>query len=155
MNERIFDPTVTSDWSIVKNDITLKNEYFKLKKFNHKIKGDVSIISYKKEALLKAFRFVREFNNAIDVGAHYGLVTFHLNSYFENVDSFEIDSNIRDHLQNNVKNFHLENVTVHSSGLGEIKKEVNLVYDKIDSLIEKVDKGVIKELILKRYTNSN
>jgi len=139
MNERIFDPSVTSDWSIVKNDITLKNEYFKLKKFSHKIKGEVSIISYKKEALLKSFRFVREFNNAIDVGAHYGLVTFHLNSYFENVDSFEIDSNIRNHLQNNIRNFHLENVTVHSSGLGEIKKEVNLVFDKIDSLITKVD----------------
>tara|TARA_R110002153_G_scaffold29711_14_gene91240 strand:+ start:3155 stop:3847 length:693 start_codon:yes stop_codon:yes gene_type:complete len=139
MNEKIFDPTNTSHWSIAKNDITLKNEFYKLKKFSKKIGGDVSIINYKKEALIKAFRFVREFHNAVDVGAHYGLVTFHLDSYFDNVDCFEIDSNIRTHLRNNIKNFHMENVTVHSCGLGEIKKEVNLIYDKIDSLVTKVD----------------
>jgi len=139
MNNKIFDPTIMSDWSTTNSDITLKNEFYKLKKFSNKIKGNVSIISYKKEALTKAFRFVREFNNAIDVGAHYGLVTFHLNSYFENVDSFEIDTKVRDHLKNNITNFYLENVTVHSCGLGEIKKEVNLIFDKVDSLITKVD----------------
>jgi len=139
MNNRIFDPTITSDWSVAKNDITLKNEFYKLKKFSKRHGGNVSIINYKKEALLKAFRFVREFNNAIDVGAHYGLITFHLDSYFANVDCYEIDSNMRNYLRNNIKNFHMENVTVHSCGLGEIKKEVNLVFDKVDSLITKVD----------------
>lgn len=139
MNERIYDPMITSDWSISDGDITLKNELLKLKKFSHKIKGDISIINYKKEALTKAFRFVRDFNSAIDVGAHYGLVTFHLNSYFENVDSFEIDNKIRNKLSDNVKNFHLENVTVHSCGLADVKKEVNIKFAKYDTLVTKVD----------------
>ena len=139
MNEKIFDPMNTNDWSIADGDITLKNELLKLKKFSHKIKGKVSIISYKKEALTKAFRFVRDFNHAIDVGAHYGLVTFHLNSYFENVDSFEIDQKIRSHLSSNVKNFHLENVTVHGCGLGDIKREVNINIKKFDTLVTRVD----------------
>lgn len=139
MNNKIYDPTITADWCSTPGDTTLRNEYFKLKKFSHKIPGDVSIISYKKEVLTKAFRFVREFNNAIDVGAHYGLVSFQMNSFFDNVDAFEIDIKTREQLIKNVARFYLENVTVHSVGLGEITKSVNLVFDKTDSLITKVD----------------
>lgn len=62
------------------------------------------------------------FRRCIDAGANYGFLTVGFSRYFENVDAFEISSEIREHLLENTKTF--SNVKIHPSGLYSKKTQI-------------------------------
>ena len=91
--------------------------------------GVDNVLDYENSNIEKAFSFCRNFRTAIDVGANYGILTYHMSKKFKSVHSFEIVNDIRYCLEQNVKNFKLDNVTVYDCGLGEIEDTVALNYN--------------------------
>lgn len=65
----------------------------------------------------------KTFRRCIDAGANYGFLTVGFSRYFENVDAFEISSDIRNHLLENTKTF--PNVKIHEGGLYKENTQVN------------------------------
>jgi len=91
--------------------------------------GLKNVLDYENTNLEKAFSFCRNFRTAIDVGANYGVLTYHMAKKFNNVQSFEIVNDVRYCLEQNVKKFNLHNVSVHPCGLGEREESVALNYN--------------------------
>lgn len=63
------------------------------------------------------------FRRCIDAGANYGFLTVGFSRHFENVDAFEISTDIRKHLLENTKTF--SNINVHQGGLYNENTQVN------------------------------
>jgi len=79
--------------------------------------GEFPECSYQQPVLDTAFKYVKNFNIAVDAGANIGLHSVRLAQKFNHVHAFEPTSINYDCLTNNVKTF--SNVQVHKTGLGE------------------------------------
>lgn len=124
----MLDPTNLENWSVLPNDNALPRVVTKqIKRSKNK---ETTIIDYQKDQLSTAISFVKSFSTAIDGGANYGLMSYHLSKMFKTVHAFEIESQVRGCLKKNIENFNLNNVKIYESGLGESNKNVNLVYGK-------------------------
>jgi len=119
----MIDANLLENWSQLEGDTQLRRA---VKKINKDADSILTILDYQKDYLDKALSFVKNFRTAIDAGAHYGVLSYHLNNRFSKVHSFEIYPAVRNCLKENVKKFNLSNIVVHEYGLGEIKKSVNL-----------------------------
>ncbi len=63
------------------------------------------------------------FRRCIDAGANYGFLSVGFSKYFQNVEAFELSSDIRHHLEINVRN--TPNIRVHQKGLYDATTPVN------------------------------
>lgn len=76
--------------------------------------------AYQQGAINEAYSLVKNFNNAIDIGANVGLHSVRFAQKFKNVFSFEPVSINYECLEKNTENF--KNVTRFKTGLGEHKR---------------------------------
>jgi FkbM family methyltransferase len=111
------------NWHILNDD---KSFYFSVKRLI-KAGQPGDILLYQKSNLDRALNLVKNWSVAIDGGANYGLMSYHMNSKFGKVLAFEIDTDVRKCLETNMKNFECSNVQVESYGLGDTEKSVDLV----------------------------
>jgi FkbM family methyltransferase len=79
--------------------------------------GEFPETTYQQGALDAAFKYVKNFNVAIDAGANIGLQSVRLAQRFNQVHSFEPTTVNYDCLINNAK--HFSNIQVYKTGLGE------------------------------------
>ena len=116
------------NWCVVDGDNALAKSVEKQIKWSRN--RNSTLLDYQKDQLLKAVSFVKTFNVAVDAGANYGLMSYHLNSRFKKVHAFEVDKKVCNCLVENVRRFDLNNVVVHNHGLGDQEKSVSLRYNK-------------------------
>ena len=86
--------------------------------------GEFPECSYQQGALDAAFKYVKNFDVAIDAGANIGLQSVRLAQKFNHVHSFEPTSVNYDCLINNVKTY--SNVQVYKTGLGEREESATI-----------------------------
>jgi FkbM family methyltransferase len=125
INNQLFQ-----EWHVLvlesgKPDKTLKRA------LNHTAKKEKrigsTIFDYQKSQLLSATNICKNFRNSIDIGAHYGLMSYHMSNIFNKVYSFEIHSDIRKCLEMNMKKFNCNNVEIYPYGAGDTSKKVGLI----------------------------
>lgn len=115
-------------------------EYDQLQNF-YILKGDKSIQKgmqkegirtvtlYQRAHLSSAIKFCNQRRTAIDVGAHYGVMTYNMSQIFKSVHSFEIHPDVYSCLEKNVNNLNMNKVTIHPYGLGAEVKQVRLNFN--------------------------
>lgn len=86
--------------------------------------GEFPECSYQQGALDAAFKYVKNFDVAIDAGANIGLQSVRLAQKFNHVHSFEPTSVNYNCLINNVKTY--SNVQVYKTGLGEREESATI-----------------------------
>ena len=114
---------IYQEWQILDNDKSFHNSVKRLRKAGKS--GD--ILLYQKDNLDRALELVKNWTVAIDGGANYGLMSYHMNFRFQQVLAFEIDDTLRTCLEANMKTFSCANVKIEPYGLGHIEKSVDLV----------------------------
>lgn len=82
--------------------------------------GQYPNTSYQQTAINEAYKFVKNFDTVIDIGANIGLHSVRFSQKFQNVFSFEPVSSNYECLEKNTIN--LKNITRFKVGLGETKK---------------------------------
>lgn len=82
--------------------------------------------NYQTEELFTALKYVTNFGCAIDVGAHVGLMSYHLSQKFEEVHAFEIFTPIYECLVWNLNQRDIHNVTTYNFGVGAATQKVDL-----------------------------
>ena len=148
-----MDPRILKNWTVIEGDKCLVRAVKQQNKRSGR--SNLTIIDYQNNQLLDALNFVKKFNLAIDAGANYGIMSYHLNSKFKSVRSFEIEPNVRDCLRQNILNFNLNNVTVHDCGLGDKEYSVSLKYLK-DAFGTRVDPdNIIGDIPIKTIDSFN
>ena len=116
-----------NNWEIVPGDRALKSALAKADIINDQ---SPSVTNYQKNKLDIALGFVKNFTTAIDGGAHYGIMSYNLNSKFSKIYAFEVDIPVRECLKKNVEKFQLDNVVVCDCGLSDKEELVALNYLK-------------------------
>jgi FkbM family methyltransferase len=81
---------------------------------------------YQKAHLNKALQFCKQTRIGIDIGANYGIMSYNMSKVFGHVYAFEIDKNVYECLDRNVKELGLKNVDIFPYGLGDTTKTVGL-----------------------------
>ena len=114
---------IYQEWQILDNDKSFHNSVKRLRKAGKS--GD--ILLYQKDNLDRALELVKNWTVAIDGGSNYGLMSYHMNSRFQQVLAFEIDDTLRTCLEANMKTFSCANVKIEACGLGHTEKSVDLV----------------------------
>lgn len=133
-------PEILENWAVLEGDYALKKSVEKQIKWTGNTNS--TVLDYQKDQLLKALQYVKKFDVAIDAGANYGLMSYHLSQRFKNVYAFEIATNVSACLAENVKRFQLNNVLTFSYGLGDANKNVDLEYKKQSSFATHVHPNV-------------
>lgn len=110
-------------WQILDNDQSFHTSVKRLRKQGKP--GD--ILLYQKDNLDRALELVKNWTTAIDGGANYGLMSYHMNFKFQQVLAFEIDDTVRTCLETNMNTFLCSNVKIEPYGLGDTEKSVGLV----------------------------
>lgn len=113
-------------WNIVDGDSSFHFSVKRLRKQG--LPGD--ILLYQKDNLDQALALVKNWDSAIDGGANYGLMSYHMSPLFKQILAFEIDDEIRQCFEINMRQFDRHNVQIESCGLGEESKSVDLVRTK-------------------------
>jgi FkbM family methyltransferase len=148
-----MDPRILKNWTVIEGDKCLVRAVKQQNKRSGR--SNLTIVDYQNNQLLDALNFVKKFNLAIDAGANYGIMSYHLSSKFKSVQSFEIEPKVRDCLKQNILNFNLNNVTVHDCGLGDKEYSVSLKYLK-DSFGTRVDPdNIIGDIPIKTIDSFN
>jgi FkbM family methyltransferase len=114
---------IYQEWQILDNDTSFHTSVKRLRKQGKE--GD--ILLYQKDNIDRALELVKNWTVAIDGGANYGLMSYHMNSRFQQVLAFEIDDILRTCLEANMKTFSCSNVKIEPYGLGDTEKSVDLV----------------------------
>lgn len=114
---------IYQNWKILDGDNSFHMSVNRLRKFGKP--GD--ILLYQKDNLDRALTLVKDWTLAIDGGANYGLMSYHMNSRFDQVLAFEIDDQLRTCLADNMKTFACSKVSIEPYGLGDREKSVDLV----------------------------
>jgi len=97
------------------------------------------LISYQALEIFSAIGMVRNFRRAVDIGANYGLMSYHLSRNFQKVEAFELDPEVRSCLNMNIRKHNLDNVTVHPYGCGSEHKKVKMLKINDHSFSTRVD----------------
>jgi len=82
---------------------------------------------YQDDVRDEAYKYVQQFNTAIDVGANVGLWTVPLSKKFNKVISFEPMTQVYECLLENTKG--IDNVVLNNFALGSEQKNVDMTYD--------------------------
>lgn len=114
---------IYQNWKILDGDNSFPMSVKRLRKSGKP--GD--ILLYQKDNLDRALALVKDWTLAIDGGANYGLMSYHMNSRFDQVLAFEIDDQLRTCLADNMKTFACSKVRIEPYGLGDREKSVDLV----------------------------
>jgi len=114
---------IYQNWKILDGDNSFPMSVKRLRKSGKP--GD--ILLYQKDNLDRALTLVKDWTLAIDGGANYGLMSYHMNSRFDQVLAFEIDDQLRTCLADNMKTFACSKVRIEPYGLGDREKSVDLV----------------------------
>lgn len=114
---------IYQEWQILDDDSSFHSSVKRLRKQGKS--GD--ILLYQKDNLDRALELVKNWTVAIDGGANYGLMSYHMNSRFQQVLAFEIDDKLRTCLAANMATFSCSNVKIEPCGLGDTEKSVDLV----------------------------
>ena len=99
-----------------------------------------------------AYKYVTDFNIAIDVGANVGLWAKPLTEKFNHVIAFEPLEQVYSRLESNVQGL---NVDIHKHALGNVNDNVEMVYDSENtggSFVSEVGTG---NIIIKRMDDLN
>ena len=99
-----------------------------------------------------AYKYVTDFNIAIDVGANVGLWAKPLTEKFNHVIAFEPLEQVYSCLESNVQGL---NVDIHKHALGNVNDNVEMVYDSENtggSFVSEVGTG---DIIIKRMDDLN
>lgn len=123
-----MNPSIIDHWAQLDGDTQL-NRALK-KTIKDQANDNLTILDYQLDYLNEALKFVKNFNCAIDAGANYGLMSYHLNQRFKQIHAFEIYTDVRKCLRKNISNFNLNNVIVYDFGLGEKEKLVSLNHSR-------------------------
>ena len=114
---------IYQNWKILDGDNSFPMSVKRLRKSGKP--GD--ILLYQKDNLDRALTLVKDWKLAIDGGANYGLMSYHMNSKFDQILAFEIDDQLRTCLADNMKTFACSRVIIEPYGLGDREKSVDLV----------------------------
>ena len=114
---------IYQNWKILDGDNSFPMSVKRLRKSGKP--GD--ILLYQKDNLDRALALVKDWTLAIDGGANYGLMSYHMNSRFDQVLAFEIDDQLRTCLADNMKTFACSKDRIEPYGLGDREKSVDLV----------------------------
>lgn len=99
-----------------------------------------------------AYKYVTDFDIAVDVGANVGLWTKPLTEKFKHVIAFEPLEQVYSCLESNVQNL---NVEIHKYALGNVNDNVEMIYDSENtggSFVSKVGTG---NIVIKRMDDLN
>ncbi len=141
-----------AEWKVLPGDKAIINALKKEVK-NRKIEG-LTVTDYQEDKLSKALTFVKGNKLAIDAGANYGIMSYNMHPRFEQIHAFEVESNVRECLKENVKNFNLSKVVIHDCGLGDKEETVSLTYIK-NSFGTCVDRSKGGEFLVKTVDSFN
>lgn len=106
-----------NNWITIPGDISLKTA---------ERRGNGNISEYQSDEVHIATRHCINKRVAIDVGAHIGIISYQLSNIFENVESFEINTELYNCLRKNISNHCKGNVRLHCTGLGNKIDQVDL-----------------------------
>lgn len=109
------------NWTVIDGDTTLRRA---CKKNNLS-----DVCDYQKDHLKTSLKYCKHMRNAVDIGAHYGIMTYNLSQFFKHVYSFEINHQVFDCLKENVAKFKTNNITLYPFGLGSAEKNVYLNFN--------------------------
>lgn len=123
--------TEVGGWYCLASDLSLPANIDKLR--------GKPLTTYQAFEIFSTIGLARNFRRAIDVGANYGLMSYHLSKNFEKVESFELDSNVRQCLELNVKRYNMSNVTIHPYGCGPAHNKVKMLKMNDHSFSTRVD----------------
>jgi len=112
-------------WSILEKDRTPAKALFKSGPKGVQSVDGLSILNYQHGQLQDALDYVENFDCAVDGGANYGFMTYHLRD-FKTVHAFELFEPVRKCLEENVAHFNMSYAQVHPYGLGEQRKFVGM-----------------------------
>lgn len=105
-------------WCILKDDRTLQRA------IERQTRKEVEY--YQIHQLSTAIKKVKKRGVAVDIGAHYGVMSYNLSKLFKEIHAFEVDLDIFYCLKENVKRFNLSTVTAYPYGLGDKTSKVGL-----------------------------
>lgn len=91
---------------------------------------------YRPEHLDYAFKFVKKWDIAVDVGANIGTLSIYMAKKFKKVYSFELVHENFECLRKNIDDHGYNNIIPFCFGLGKENKKVDIIYDSVypDSL---------------------
>ena len=116
MNKELWEEL--DSWVSLPHDIALKTA---------KRRGNGIIENYQKDEIDIALRYIDNFETAIDIGAHVGIMTNAFAQKFKTVYSFELDPNMYQCLHENIINRkQLQNVHLFNCGLGDTVDKVSI-----------------------------
>jgi FkbM family methyltransferase len=75
-------------------------------------------------------KYIDDNRLAVEVGCHYGFTTAALSQRFDEVHSFDFDNDVHKCFQMNMQKFDLDNVVIHSHGLGNQRRNVAVTQDR-------------------------
>jgi FkbM family methyltransferase len=119
----IVDPKNLRNWKVTSGERSLSFATKRLRKHN----PGATILDYQKENLEQALNLVKQHRLALDAGANFGIMSYHLSALFDHVISWEVDPDIRQCLCVNMQNFGCNNVQIEECGLAEKTGQVNIV----------------------------
>lgn len=123
-----MNPNLVENWAVLDQDNALTKAIQKQNKWSHR--QDSKVLDYQKNQLVQALKYVKQFTTAIDAGANYGIMSYHLSDFFDKVYAFEIDNAVRNCLSQNMQKFNCTNVEILSCGLGDKESNASLKYIK-------------------------
>lgn len=133
-------------WCVLKNDKTLKRaiERQTRKEVEH----------YQIHQLSSAIKKVKKRGVAVDIGAHYGVMSYNLSKLFNEIHAFEIDPAVYKCLEKNVANFNLTKVKTYPYGLGDSNIRAGLNKKEGKTFSTHVDLGAETNLVEIRTLDS-
>lgn len=105
-------------WITRNSDISLKSA---------KKQSYGNIERYQRQELLEAIRYCKSFRTAIDIGAHVGIMSYQLSQQFQQVHAFEVDTEMYDCLNQNLRNRKVDNVQTYDVGIGDKDADVDII----------------------------
>lgn len=140
--------TLFQDWHLLENDKTIIRAMNK--------EGVSHITEYQYTHLRKAIRFCKRKRHCLDVGANIGTMSYHLAKEFKAVHAFEIQPEMQEVLELNMRKFPetKKKVITYPFGLSSCERLVSTVYDPQSSFATHIDPSLKQGSILVKSLDS-
>ena len=89
-----------------------------------------NIIDIESRQIDRLTNYLEHTRLAVEVGCHYGFTTAALCKRFGEVHSFDFDNDVHKCFKRNMQKFNLDNVVIHSHGLGDRERNVAVTQDR-------------------------